>query len=178
MSMASLSKSNLSGKVDLCIVELSYGEHCKVKKKEANSVINYSPSCSFKPVRHPFIFGTQIKIFLMESESSQTLHRQQGSLHIFSKMVLGWRQIWIKSLFFFSFAHKKYSRSFVKLLLNPWCHMDYFTDLLATFLDLDRVRTLAVYGGSESSQIPSKNILICVPKMNGGLTGLERYEGE
>ncbi len=27
--------------------------------------------------------------------------------------------------------------------------MDYFTDLLATFLDLDRVRTLAVYGGSE-----------------------------
>ncbi len=32
------------------------------------------------------------------------------------------------------------------------CHMDYFTDLLATFLDLDCVRTLAVYEGSESSQ--------------------------
>ncbi len=31
-------------------------------------------------IRHPFIFRTQIKIFLMESESSQTLHRQQGSL--------------------------------------------------------------------------------------------------
>ncbi len=61
-----------------------------------------------------------------------------------------------KVVFFLSFAHKKYSRSFVKLRLNPWCHMDYFTNLLATFLDLDRVRTLAVYGGSESSQIPSK----------------------
>ncbi len=42
-------------------------------------------------------------------------------------------------------AHKKYSRSFVKLLLNS-CRMGYCTDVLATFLDLDRVRTLAVYG--------------------------------
>ncbi len=33
-------------------------------------------------------------------------------------------------------------------------------------------------GGSESSQIPSKNILICVPKLNEGLTGLEQQEGE
>ncbi len=38
------------------------------------SVINYSPSC---PVRPSFIFRTQIKIFLMQSESYQTLHRQQ-----------------------------------------------------------------------------------------------------
>ncbi len=66
------------------------------------------------------------------------------------------RQIWIKSFFLGGGSHKKYSRSFVKLRLNPWCHLDYFTDLLAMFLDLDRVRTLAVYGGSESSQIPSK----------------------
>ncbi len=28
------------------------------------------------------------------------------------------------------------SRSFVKLRSNPWCHMDYFNDVLATFLDL------------------------------------------
>ncbi len=31
------------------------------------------------PVRPPFIFGTQIKIFLMKSESSLTLHRQQNN---------------------------------------------------------------------------------------------------
>ncbi len=48
--------------------------------------------------------------------------------------------------------------------------MDYFTDVLATFLDFDCVRTLAVYGGSESSD-SIKNISIHVPKMNGGLTG-------
>ncbi len=34
-----------------------------------------------KPLDTPFIFGTQIKIFLMESERFLILHRQQGSLH-------------------------------------------------------------------------------------------------
>ncbi len=56
--------------------------------------------------------------------------------------------------------------------------MDYFTDVLAMFPDLDRVMTLAVYGVSEFWK-PSdsiKNILICVPKMNGGLTGLEQHD--
>ncbi len=67
----------------------------------------------------------------------------------------------IKVIIFIFFCPQKCSRSFVKLLLNPLCHMDYFTDLLATFLDLDRVRTLAVYGGSESSQIPSKYLNLC-----------------
>ncbi len=51
--------------------------------------------------------------------------------------------------------------------------MDYFTDLRATFLDLDRVRTLAVYGRVRELTGCNKNILICVPKMNGGLMGLE-----
>ncbi len=32
--------------------------------------------------------------------------------------------------------------------------------------------------GSGNSQISLKNILNCVPKINEGLTGLERYEGE
>ncbi len=56
--------------------------------------------------------------------------------------------------------------------------MDYFIDVLATFLDLDRVRTLAVYGRVRELSEFIKNILICVPKMNEGLTGLERHEGE
>ncbi len=34
---------------------------------------------------------------------------------------------------------------------------------------------VAIYVGSD---IFIKNILICVQKMNEGLTGLERYEGE
>ncbi len=56
--------------------------------------------------------------------------------------------------------------------------MDYFTDLLATFLDLDCVRTLAVYGRVRELLDSIKNILICVLKMYEGLTGLERHEGE
>ncbi len=56
--------------------------------------------------------------------------------------------------------------------------MDYFNNVFTTFLDLDRGRTLAVYAGSESSWISSKNILICVKKMNKGLTGLKQHEGE
>ncbi len=51
--------------------------------------------------------------------------------------------------------------------------MDCFTNLLAMFLDLDRVRTLAVYGRVRELSDSIKNILICVLKMNSGLTGLE-----
>ncbi len=56
--------------------------------------------------------------------------------------------------------------------------MDYFNDVLTTFLGLEHVSCIAVYVGPESSQITSKNILICVLKMNEGLMGLERHEGE
>ncbi len=42
-------------------------------RKHENSVINYSPSYRSKPLRPLFIFGTQIKIFLMKSESFLTL---------------------------------------------------------------------------------------------------------
>ncbi len=52
--------------------------------------------------------------------------------------------------------------------------MDNFTDLLATFLDLDCGNYITVRELSEFI----KNILICVPKMNEGLTGLEWHEGE
>ncbi len=56
--------------------------------------------------------------------------------------------------------------------------MDYFTDLLATFLDLDRVNYIAVYGRVRELSECIKHILICVLKMNGGLMGLERHERE
>ncbi len=53
----------------------------KVKKNE-NSVINYSLSCCSKPIRPSFILGTQIKIFLMKSESFLTLHRVQYNWNV------------------------------------------------------------------------------------------------
>ncbi len=55
--------------------------------------------------------------------------------------------------------------------------MDYFNDVLTTFLGLERVNTIAIYGARKLSDF-IKNILICVPKMNEGLTCLERHEGE
>ncbi len=96
-------------------------------------------------------------------------------------VAIGWRggdELLNKVIIFVFFAHKKYSRSFVKLRLNHWCHMDYFNDLLATFLSLDRLRILAVYERVRELSECIKNILICVLKMNEGLTGLERHEGE
>ncbi len=55
--------------------------------------------------------------------------------------------------------------------------MDYFTDVLAMFLDLG---TLQLQLLSTEDQLSDfiKNILIWVLKMNEGLTGLERHEGE
>ncbi len=56
--------------------------------------------------------------------------------------------------------------------------MDHFNDVLATFLDLDRGYYIAVHGRVRDLSEFIKNMLICVPKMNEGLTGLERHEGE
>ncbi len=61
-----------------------------------------------------------------------------------------------KVIIFVFFAHKTYSRSYVKLRLNHWCHMDYLNNGLTTFLGLECCTCVAVYGGSESSRISSK----------------------
>ncbi len=52
--------------------------------------------------------------------------------------------------------------------------MDYFNNVLTTFLGLDLGSSLAVRELLDFI----KNILICVQKMNKGLTGLEQHEGE
>ncbi len=66
-----------------------------------------------------------------------------------------------------------------KIKIKPLslCHMDYFNDVLTTFLGLEHGSYIAVYAGSESSHI-SYFILICILKMNKGLTGLEQHEVE
>ncbi len=58
------------------------------------------------------------------------------------------------------FAHNKYYRSFVKLRLNRWYHMDVFNDVLTTILGLERGSSLVVYGGSENSWFSPKFLLI------------------
>ncbi len=54
-----------------------------------------------------------------------------------------------KVIIFVCFVHKKYSRSFMKLRQKHWRHMDHFNNVLTTFLGLERVSCIAVYGGSE-----------------------------
>ncbi len=54
---------------------------------------------------------------------------------------------------------------------------DYFVDVLGMFVDLDHSSFLAVWRVRKLSDF-IKNIFICVPKMNKGLTGLDWHEGE
>ncbi len=73
-----------------------------------------------------------------------------------SRRVVEEKNCWIKSLFLFSLRTKKYFHSFVKLQLNPWCHMDYFTNILAICLWTWEHFSCIVYAGTESSRISSK----------------------
>ncbi len=57
-----------------------------------------------------------------------------------------------KVVIFVFFAHKKYSCSFITLRLSHRCHMDYFNDVLTTFLGLERGSCVAVYAGSEGEE--------------------------
>ncbi len=49
--------------------------------------------------------------------------------------------------------NKNYPRSFIILQVNHWCQMDYFNNVLITFLGLERGSCVAVYAVSESSYV-------------------------
>ncbi len=50
-------------------------------------------------------------------------------------------------------TNKKYSRSFINLRLNHWCHMDHFNDLLTTFLGHKTFQLCCCLCRSENSRI-------------------------
>ncbi len=56
--------------------------------------------------------------------------------------------------------------------------MDYFTDVLAVFLCLGTFELCCCLRRIRELSDFIKNILICVPNMNEGLSGLERHEDE
>ncbi len=66
----------------------------------------------------------------------------------------------------------------LKIILRLTKKVKLFNDVLATFLCVHRDGILAVYGRIRELSDLIKNILICVPKKNEGLTGLERHEDE
>ncbi len=123
-----------------------------------------SVSCSVSATPQGYAVFVQIKAWINIEDVSARCgwHTRAYAVciqRIYSKMALHWHwgdELLNKVVIFVFFAYKEYSCSFVKLRLNPWCHMDCFTDLLATFLDVDRVYYIAVYGGSESCQKASK----------------------
>ena len=81
-------------------------------------------------------------------------------------------------IIFVFFVYKKYSRRFITLQLNHWWQMDYSDDAFHTFLDLDTVIYLAVYGTVTDLPVFIQNILNCVPKTNEAFTCLEQHGGK
>ncbi len=57
------------------------------------------------------------------------------------------------------------------------CHMDNFNEVLLPFWASTMVVVLLSMEGQKAHGF-LKNILICAPKMNEGLAGLERHEDE
>ncbi len=75
-------KRNLTQMADeVCVVAITRLQRFVHPKMKILSLITRPHVVSNPSDLPPFIFGTQITIFLMESESSQILHRQQGYLH-------------------------------------------------------------------------------------------------
>jgi len=56
--------------------------------------------------------------------------------------------------------------------------MNCFKYVFTSFLGIENVNYLAVNGGLTEPSDFIEIILICVLKINEGLTGVERYEGE
>ncbi len=56
--------------------------------------------------------------------------------------------------------------------------MNCFTDVFISFWVWEHFSCIAVYGRVKELSDSIINILICVPKMNKGLMGLERHEVE
>ncbi len=115
---------------------------------------------------------------------SSTTRMHHGALvNVHRRLTWKRRNCWKKVVIFVFFAYKKYSSSFIKLWLNQWCHMDYFNNVLTTFLGLERVRCVAeTHTHTHTHRVRNlsdfiKNIIICVPKMNEGL-GLEQHKGD
>ncbi len=97
---------------------------------------------------------------------------------ILSKMPPGWGggdELLNKVDIFVFFAHKKYSRSFVKITV-------WTTDVTWIILTISLLRfwawsCLDPWEGQRAPGIQQKYLNLC-SKMNEGLTGLEQHEGE
>ncbi len=97
-------------------------------------------------------------IYSLPCQSSTCVHESTMTCESFFYKVCEENNCWIAIIFVFV-AHRKYSRSFIKLQLDHWWHKDCFIDVLTTFLGLEYGSCIAVYAGSESSNLCSEDEL-------------------
>ncbi len=70
-------------------------------------------------------------------------------------------KMWNKIFFLFS-LRKKYFCGFVNLQLNLWCYMEYFTDRLATFLDMGTFQLCCcLWEGLKALRFNQKHLNFC-----------------
>ncbi len=127
-----------------------------------------TPRCRYKPVKattHWYIFYLYLCFDL--TKTANPVHRWHRRAYavcvqrIFSKMTLRWYRgdkLLSEVIIFVFFAYKKYSHSFVKLRLNTWCDMDYFTDL--RFWTLIVIITL-LWEGQRAVRMHQKYLNLC-----------------
>ena len=91
------------------------------------------------------------------------------------------RNYWIKSLFLFP-SLSSLTKSVPVTSYNPDCTSDgrwsILTTTFTTFMDLDSVSYLVVYGTVTGLLVFIQNILNCVLKTIKAFTGLERHGGK
>ncbi len=124
------------------------------KKTKITLFNNLFSSMSVFDVRSQEYHNACVQCCWMPAPASGTLHTCVV-MNAHRRLTRKRRNCWIK-LFLFSLCTKKYSHSFITMRLNHWCHMDYFNNVLTTFLGLERGSCIVVYAGSESSRISSK----------------------
>ncbi len=66
-----------------------------------------------------------------------------------------------KVIIFVFFVHKKFSLGFIKLRLNRWCHIDYFNNVLTTFLALKVLVVLLSMEGQKALGFHQKYLNLC-----------------
>ncbi len=98
--------------------------------------------------------------------SSQICNENLNFYSIITKRWCGGEELLNKVVIFVFFVYKMYSRSFIKLWFNHWCNMDYFNNVLM-FLGLGTFQLHCCLWRIRKLSYFIKNILICVPKMNG-----------
>ncbi len=146
------------------------------KENKNNDLFNNSPRVNV--LRHFGEYHDASMRFLLKVNNADYIDYVLGKRAHASWYSLKWsedreKNCWINCVIFVFLAHKKYSHRFAKLKLSHWCHMDYFTDVLATFLDLGTFQLSCCLW--RVRQLSDQNYHNLCPKMNEGLTGLERH---